>query len=94
MTDQNPETPREPSGAINHHQEHVAPQSDQDGVLGENAGEQNAGSIDEAPDGQSASQGGTPANQGPVPAEPEDMSDTGSDIGSLAPDPAAEEVAE
>lgn len=80
MTDQNPETPREPSGAINHHQENVAPQSDQAPVRGENA------------DG--ADQGGTPANQGPVPAEPEDMSDTGSDIGSLAPDPASEEVAE
>lgn len=92
MTDQNPETPREPSGAINHHQENVAPQSDQDRVVGQDAGH-DAGSIDEAPDGRS-SDGGTPANQGPVPAEPEDMSDTGSDIGSLAPDPAAEEVAE
>ena len=81
MSDQNPETPREPSGAINHHQENVAPQSDQGPVKDQDAGDD-------------PSQGGTPANQGPVPAEPEDMSDTGSDIGHLAPDPAAEEVAE
>ena len=81
MTDQNPETPREPSGAINHHQENVAPQSGQDRVVG-------------GDDADGADRGGTPANQGPVPAEPEDMSDTGSDIGSLAPDPASEEVAE
>ncbi len=86
MTEQNPDTPREPSGAINHHQEHVAPQSDHDEVIGaRNAVESNTGEIGEAPDGQ-------PATQGPVPDEPEDMTDTGSDIGHLAPDPAAEEV--
>lgn len=80
MTDQNPETPREPSGAINHDQEAAAPEADQ--------GSSPSGHTD------GADQGGTPANPGPVPAEPEDMSDTGSDIGSLGPDPASEEVAE
>lgn len=78
MTQENPISPSEPNGSVNH-QEKVAPQSDTDRVLG---------------DDETRDDGAVPANPGPVPAEPEDMSDTGSDIGHLAPDPAAEEVAE
>jgi len=55
VTDQNPETPREPSGAVNHDQENVAPQSGQDRVVG-------------GDDADGAARGGTPANQGPAPA--------------------------
>lgn len=73
MTEQNPETPREPTGSINH----VAEDQPERAELGSEADD-----------------GAVPANPGPVPAEAEDVSDTGDEIGGLAPDPAPEQVQE